>query len=305
MSSAGTSSSSGSSSGSSLSGGFEATTAMDLASSMGGVDPPRPSMMPLESSSNSQQPMTEAGTTAGLIQTQLASLSSDSSEPRSTNPPDPPLKLTPLTAPSRGWIPQLKSKAIRVHDSQPLPPSSSPHHHHPSPNHPAASYPSPTPSPSSKRIQELCLVEDQLAQLLNLASEVVGALSAPLDTDDGDSETAATVRQTFSEGIQAYFDLLNKIQSSLRTSMSYLRASRLSTRILFEPAHVAIPHCGVGLGGLHVGPPDDQTADQHQDLPPASPSLSLGALVAERDAWILLVQALQQIIARPSESPCV
>jgi len=238
-------------------------------------------MMPVE---NPQPPPTMAGQ-----QPQRSS----SSSPH----PEPPHTHTPLTAPSRGWIPQLKSKAIRVHSPDP---------HSPFPN-PPDSRASPAPSPSAKRILELCLVQEQLAQLLSLASQVVGALSAPLDTSEGDAATPPTATQaqmtaTFSDGIQAYFELLNKIQSSMRTSMSYLRASRLSTRILFEPAHVAIAHCAVGLGGLHLPPPERLTAD-HQEAP-SSPSLSLGALVAERDAWKDLVEALQRIKAcRAQSSP--
>lgn len=160
-----------------------------------------------------------------------------------------------------------------------------------------------TSSTSSQRIIELGVVEDQLAQLLNLASDVLGSLGPSLNED----ESTNTAIETFSSSINEYFELLNKIQLGLRTSMSHLRVSRVSTRILFEPAHVSIPNCPVGLGDLTLSANHlssrpsthplhaDSLKDKDEEEPPA---LSLGSLVAERNAWQDLVESLELIKAQ-------
>jgi hypothetical protein len=101
---------------------------------------------------------------------------------------------------------------------------------------------------------------------------------------------------------------IQKIQLGLRTSMSHLRVSRVSTRILFEPAHVSIPNCPVGLGDLkltanHTNPAFNQntlnhpsTKEREEEEGPSA--LSLGSLVAERNAWQDLVESLEFIKAQ-------
>ncbi|PLW16145.1 hypothetical protein PCANC_17170 [Puccinia coronata f. sp. avenae] len=240
-----------------------------------------------------------------------------------TSPPatQPSLLSKPasLTAPSRGWMSQRRSKAVHIDD---------PHYHHHSIDQPFPSDHDPlttTSSSSSQRIVELGIVEEQLGQLLLLASDVLGSLGPEFH----DEESCKTAMASFSRSISDYFELLNKIQSRLRTSMSYLRVSRVSTRILFEPAHVSIPNCPVGLGDLSLATPavaagmkkrdapssmhrvdiptqqllltqDDPDAEEDEgDQEPAS-TLSLGSLVAERNAWKDLVESLELIKAQRS-----
>lgn len=192
---------------------------------------------------------------------------------------------------------QRKGKSIHIDDR----PSSIPNHLQI--DHLSTFDPVIDPS-SSQRILELDIIQEQLAQLLNLASQVLGSLAPPLDHQ---SPSNLEPIQTFSNSIHQYFELLNKIQLGLRTSMSHLRVSRISTRILFEPAHSSLPHCPVGLGNLNLS---HLYSNHHHHRPNhpiqktpvgRTPILSVGSLVAERDAWSDLVESLLELVKARSD----
>ncbi|MBW0522726.1 hypothetical protein O181_062441 [Austropuccinia psidii MF-1] len=157
---------------------------------------------------------------------------------------------------------------------------------HDSENSPASSS-----NRSDQRIKELGMVEEQLAKLLSLAGLTLQHLTPP------DDEQHSSTTDGFSNVVAEYFETLNQIQLGLRTSMSHLRAARISTRILFEPVHTTIPNCPVGLGNLSTiaSPVNTEGSAGQPSGSHARTSLSLASLVAERDAWKDLVDSLEQI----------
>ncbi|KAH9465908.1 hypothetical protein MJO28_007684 [Puccinia striiformis f. sp. tritici] len=297
------------------------TTTTDLEQAINNLDPTT-----IEANSQATTTFTLSGFTnnnSNPMQSQNTDLTSIINT-QTTNGPSQPISKTAhhvITAPSRGWMSQRKGRAVHIEDDpqsslrneiegefEDLDQSSEQHLY--------------TSSHSSQRIIELGIVEEQLSQLLNLASDVLGSLGPPLDED----ESTTTAIKSFSSSINEYFELLNKIQSRLRSSMSYLRVARISTRSLFEPAHVTIPNCPVGLGDLNltathslssinqtapVGTTDPtfnfSAPNHHQSagkgIQESSPTLSLGSLVAERNAWKDLVDSLELIKAQQRSNP--
>ncbi|KAA1078131.1 hypothetical protein PGT21_029188 [Puccinia graminis f. sp. tritici] len=258
---------------------------------------PLPSSLNPTIESNSQSTaFTLSGFTNNNLQhsqnTDLTSLANTQST--TNNPSQPISKTSHPTAPSRGWMSQRKGKAIHIDDDHPSLRTELNGEFESDQSEQTIT------STSSQRILELGIVEEQLSQLLNLASDALGSLGPSLDQN----ESTNTATETFSSSIHQYFELLNKIQLGLRTSMSHLRVSRVSTRILFEPAHVSIPNCPVGLGDLKLmaNPTFNQNTLNHpfnkEGQEAGSSTLSLGSLVAERNAWQDLVESLEFIKAQ-------
>ncbi|KAH9814977.1 hypothetical protein DFH28DRAFT_969970 [Melampsora americana] len=151
---------------------------------------------------------------------------------------------------------------------------------------------------SAQRIRDLGVVDEQIAALLRMASKALECLSPPAPSVKLEDSKSI---QTFSESISEYFTTLNNVQLSLRTSISHLRAARISTRILFEPPHCNVPESSVGLGNLnaisylanyHEAKTEDQVKAK---IDVKKPLLSVGSLIAERDGWKDFLKALKTL----------
>lgn len=200
----------------------------------------------------------------------------------------PTSNQNPPTAATRSWMSQRKGKAILIdgvdHHSTMMDEDS---------NEDKSSH---GQIGSAQRIRELGLVDEQIAALLGMASKALECLSPPAPS--AKLEDSKSI-QTFSESIQEYFTTLNTVQLGLRTSISHVRAARISTRILFEPPHSNVPESCVGLGNLNTisyltDYHEAQTQHQAQaKIDVKKPLLSLGSLIAERDGWKDFLKALK------------
>ncbi|CAH7670777.1 hypothetical protein PPACK8108_LOCUS5511 [Phakopsora pachyrhizi] len=214
-----------------------------------------------------------------------------------TNSLEPTGKTGTTTVASRSWMSQRKGKAIRIDGGDPTAEETGDGRE--DGGHSGS-------GTSAQRIKELAIVEHQLSSLLNLAGEAIGCLSNNLSSEreeENEEGEGAVIDQTerFSDSIVEYFETLNKIQLGLRTSMSHIRTSKISTRILFEPAHVQVKDCQVGIGGLRMSSDllSRKIFEPHgvvKDKEINNIDTSISSRTLERDAWLDLIDSLEKLL---------
>ncbi|BGP26244.1 mediator complex, subunit Med11 [Rhodotorula toruloides] len=183
---------------------------------------------------------------------------------------------------------------------------------------------------AGKRIEELKVVEENIAALLHFAGCTLASLhpdplssftSRELATDDeGDDGTEAGGAASgeggeklaeFSKYAEGYYATLNDIQLALRTSIRHLRVSRTSAAPLIDPSFGSLVAAGtaasaVGPGGVAFAellkplegqvPLRDGNTQRVRETAgevQAEERLSAAALELEREAWADLVRSIE------------
>ncbi|GAA95138.1 uncharacterized protein L969DRAFT_51566 [Mixia osmundae IAM 14324] len=136
-----------------------------------------------------------------------------------------------------------------------------------------------TSSSSAAQIKALSGVEERLAHLLQLASELMTALAPVLDPSGKSKKTMEDRREEIKVKGNEYFATLNAIQTVIRLAIRRIRIERMPLRPLLSPQSVSIAGANAEVGvPAHARPPSDQEALRDK-------TLSLPLMRIERDVW--------------------
>jgi len=155
------------------------------------------------------------------------------------------------------------------------------------------------PATAAEQLQSLNAVEEDIARVLRLASQIVSLLTIPVpppedeepSEDEGLQLDSDEREARLNEMMDGYFRLLEGIHLTIRTTLATLRAARVSPALLMESADKEPPSYGASL----PRPQPNGTKDDGEQ------KLGLYEKRAMRDAWVNVAKAMEQLKERGRE----
>jgi len=149
------------------------------------------------------------------------------------------------------------------------------------------------PTTAAEQLQALNAVEEDIARVLRLASQIVSLLTILIPTpedqepspEEGHELDAEEREARLEEMIEEYFRLLEGIHLTIRTTLATLRAARVSPALLMESADKEPPSYGASL-------PRPQANGTKED---GEQKLGLYEKRVMRDAWVNMAKAMEQL----------
>jgi len=137
-------------------------------------------------------------------------------------------------------------------------------------------------SRTARQIYALCQVEQDIGRLLSLAASSISLLTLP-QTDGPNSPLpqGAERSEQFVLEVSEYFERLDAIQASVRSSLAHIRQSRIAPSAIDAPPYGFVPQ------PLGAGLPSDGSKQ----------NFGLQEEKVERDAWNTILDALTRLKA--------
>ncbi|EIN14407.1 hypothetical protein PUNSTDRAFT_130040 [Punctularia strigosozonata HHB-11173 SS5] len=140
-----------------------------------------------------------------------------------------------------------------------------------------------TSSRTSRQIYVLGEVEKDISRLLSLAASSISLLTLPQTDTEGDSLPRGEERsEQLVLEVSEYFERLDSIQFAIRSTLAHIRQSRIApSTIQAPPPGFVPPPLGVGLPSVGLAAGKRSRGLQEERV--------------ERDAWLLVVDALKRL----------
>jgi len=147
-------------------------------------------------------------------------------------------------------------------------------------------------SPAEQQLAALNAVEQDIAQSLRLASAAMSLLTLPIPIPEGeeplpneDPDVDPEERERrLEELLDQYFQLIDNIHISIRTTLATLRAQRVSPALLMDSTGREPPTYGASI------PAEGDTVETKDE-----DRLGLYEKRMARDAWQKVVKAMEQL----------
>ncbi|EJU06138.1 hypothetical protein DACRYDRAFT_103086 [Dacryopinax primogenitus] len=154
------------------------------------------------------------------------------------------------------------------------------------------SAPVPT-SVASQQLEALNGVEEDIAQSLRLASAAMSLLTLPIPIPEGEEQLPnenpeadpEERERRLEEVLEQYFQLIDNVHISIRTTLATLRAQRVSPALLMDSTGREPPTYGASI------PSEDEVPGEEKD----EDKLGLYEKRMARDAWQHVVKAMAEL----------